>query len=64
MVEKARLCGLARHALDGLVAAGGGRAEVAVGNTIPVPMICHVLAPILRMWQEGVRLDWISSDPS
>ena len=63
IVEKARLSGLTDNALDGLLKKDLAHAETAVGNTIPIPMMGHILAPVLRMWQEGLRADMFELSP-
>ena len=65
IVEKARCAGFADGALRGLLKCKRLHdAEVALGNTIPVPMVGNVLAPILRMWQEGRMTEMLFHDPN
>ena len=52
--EKARLSGIVPESLEGLSIAG---IEQALGNTIPVPLIGTIMAPVLLAWREMFRLE-------
>lgn len=52
--EKARLSGVVPESIEGLSRAG---VEKALGNTIPVPLIGTVMAPVLLAWREMHRVE-------
>ena len=55
--EKARLSGVVPEFLAGLSIAG---IEQALGNTIPVPLIGTIMAPVVRAWREMFRVELFS----
>ena len=59
--EKARLSGIAPRSLEGMSVAG---IQSALGNTIPVPLIGSVLAPLLQAWREVYRSELLGNDSS
>jgi len=50
--EKCRIAGIVPSSLEEMPV---GALEVAVGNTIPVPLVGVVMAPVLRAWMQMVR---------
>ena len=56
--EKARLSGITPWSLEGMPVA---TINSALGNTIPVPLIGSVLAPLLQAWRDIYRSDLLGS---
>ena len=49
--EKCRVCGVPPSSLRDLTES---ELNVALGNCIPVPLIGHILVPVLRAWQQSI----------